>query len=106
MTDVVMMFCTLIFTMALITTFVCRKELQKGQSYTFLSILVCICVCAGCSLVSNYIEDSYIATGTLFIIQYATQLILFLLCLRFTLCWLTVSHYIQRKSGQRCFLLR
>ncbi len=78
MTDVVMMFCTLIFTMALITTFVCRKELQKGQSYTFLSILVCICVCAGCSLVSNYIEDSYIATGTLFIIQYATQLILFL----------------------------
>ncbi|MBR1471183.1 MAG: EAL domain-containing protein [Lachnospiraceae bacterium] len=55
--------------------FLSRKELQRAQSRIFLWILLNVAFSAVTDIISNYIENALVATGTLFVIQYATQVI-------------------------------
>lgn len=78
MIDVAIQICTFALSLALIIAFRSRKEFQKAQSYVYMGILVILAVNSSSSAISNWIEDSVVATGELFMIQYATQMLLFL----------------------------
>jgi len=78
MVDVAIQFCTFFLSAALIIVFKSRKEFQKAQSYVFLGILIIIATNSISSAVSNLIENSIVATGFMFDVQYATQMLLFL----------------------------
>ncbi len=78
MIDVAIQFCTFALSLALIIAFRSRKEFQKTQSYVYMGILTILAVNSLSSAISNWIENSVVATGGLFVIQYATQMLLFL----------------------------
>ena len=78
MVDVAILSCTFILSVSCIVYFLSNKQLQKVQSYLFLAIMINVSVSAVADIISNYIENSLVATGTLFRWQYATQIIFFL----------------------------
>ncbi|MBR6849208.1 MAG: EAL domain-containing protein, partial [Lachnospiraceae bacterium] len=75
MTDIVFLFCTLVLSVSCVVYFLSRKQLLKAQSKVFLSILVFVSFSAAVDIVSNYIENRYIAAGNLFTTQYITQVL-------------------------------
>ena len=78
MIDVAILSCTFILSFSCIVYFLSNKQLQKVQSYLFLTIMINVSVSAVADIISNYIENSLNATGVLFRWQYATQIIFFL----------------------------
>ncbi|MBQ9234315.1 MAG: hypothetical protein IJ167_09840, partial [Lachnospiraceae bacterium] len=77
MIDVAILSCTFVLSVSCIVYFLSNKQLQKVQSYLFLAIMINVSVSAVSDIVSNYIENTMIATGTMFKWQYATQIIFF-----------------------------
>ena len=75
MTDIVFLFCTLVLSVSCVVYFLSRKQLLKAQSRVFLTILVFVSFSAAVDIVSNYIENRYIAAGNLFTTQYITQVL-------------------------------
>jgi len=77
MSDIVFLFCAFIISFSCIVYFLSRKSLQKAQSYIFLWLMITLAVSAVADIVSNYIEHFAAASGGMFTLQYATQMIYF-----------------------------
>ena len=75
MTDIVFLFCALILSVSCIVYFLSRKQLLRSQSKVFLWILIFVAFSAVSDIVSNYIENTCVATGSLYTIQYGTQIL-------------------------------
>ena len=75
MTDIVFLICTLVLSVSCVVYFVSRKQLLRMQSKVFLWILILVSFSAAVDIVSNYIENNYIAAGSLFTTQYCTQIL-------------------------------
>lgn len=106
--DVTIQLCTCVFTTALIIAFRSRKEFQKRQTKVFFGMLVVLALNSLCSGISNLIENSIAATGTLFAIQYTTQLLLFLihnaLCPLYAYYVMLVNGYAVHTSRKKLFV--
>ena len=109
--DVVFLFCSFVLSLSYIVYFLSRKKIQKSQSKLFLALLICLVVSSGADVISNHIENSTVATGALFAVQYYTQIIFFLahtaLSVVFVLYVMMVngSGIQRRKSFMALFLL-
>ena len=68
MTDIVFLFCALILSVSCIVYFLSRKQLLRSQSKVFLWILIFVAFSAVSDIVSNYIENTCVATGSLYTI--------------------------------------
>ena len=75
MTDIVFLFCTLVLSVSCIVYFLSRKQMLRPQSRVFLLILLFVAFSAVNDIASNYIENSCVATGSLFTVQYVTQIL-------------------------------
>ncbi|MBR3515539.1 MAG: EAL domain-containing protein [Lachnospiraceae bacterium] len=75
MTDIVFLFCALILSVSCIVYFLSRKQLLRSQSKVFLWILIFVTFSAISDIISNYIENTCVATGSLYTIQYGTQIL-------------------------------
>lgn len=78
MTDLVFLICTLILSVSCTVYFLMSKKLQKVQSYLLLIIMINISLSAITDIISNYIENTTIARGGLFTLQYGTQMAFFI----------------------------
>ena len=78
MEDLVFLVCTFILSTSCAVYYVISRKLKKAQSFILLAIMVNISITAASDIVSNYIENTTIARGTLFTVQYGTQLIFFI----------------------------
>lgn len=79
MSDIAFLFCTFIVSMSCAIYFRITRKLQNRQSLYLYLITINIGLSAAFSLISNFIENTTVATGYLFFIQYSSQLILFAL---------------------------
>lgn len=78
MGDLVFLVCTFILSTSCAVYFVISRRLRKAQSFILLSIMVNISITAASDIISNYLENTTIARGTLFTVQYGTQLLFFI----------------------------
>ena len=78
MGDLVFLVCTFILSTSCAVYFVISRKLMKAQSFILLFIMINISITAASDIVSNYIENTTIARGGLFTLQYGTQLLFFI----------------------------
>lgn len=78
MTDLVFLTCTLILSVSCTVYFLMSKRLQKVQSVLLLIIMINISLSAVTDIISNYIENTTIARGGIFALQYGTQMAFFI----------------------------
>ena len=79
MIGIAFMFCALILSLSCAVFFIVRKELQKTNSFMFLTILLSIVVSSIFNIVSNSIEYLSQGLNEYYSLQYTTQLIFLLL---------------------------
>ena len=105
MTDLVFFSSALILSVSCIVYSANRKTLQKVQGYAFFMLLINLAVSSTADIISNYIENSRVATGGLLFTQIFTQYIYFV---AHSLLAPTFALYIMMVNGsaiakKKCF---
>ena len=79
MVGIMLIVCAFILSLSCTLYYFNTRRRQKMHSKLFGIVLIDIVLSTGIDIVSNVIETYTVATGALFVIQYATQLLFFMI---------------------------
>ncbi len=78
MVEVVIYSLTLLLSLCFVTFYFMRRRVVSFRSTVFLCLVINIAATALVAMISNQIEVTTVATGALYVVQYATQMLYFL----------------------------